>query len=132
MSVYGYNRRTTPNLESLASEGAVFEYAFSNSPWTKPSTASFMTSLHHSVLGGYNNDADPLPDQAVTMAQHFHEADYQTGVFVANDSPFTTLIPIRKAVNDPGPCAIANASISCIGVLVVCNKCSIAGKSISE
>ncbi len=54
MSVYGYNRRTTPNLERLAAEGAVFEHAYSNSSWTRPSTASFMTSLQHSVLGGFN------------------------------------------------------------------------------
>ncbi len=30
MSVFGYNRRTTPNLERLAAEGAVFERAYSN------------------------------------------------------------------------------------------------------
>ena len=84
MSVYGYNRRTTPNLERLAAEGAVFEYAYSNSTWTKPSTASFMTSLQHSVLGGFKGFTDPVPEQAVTMAQHFHRAGYQTGVFVSN------------------------------------------------
>ena len=43
MSVYGYNRRTTPFLERLAAEGVVFEHAHSNSTWTQPSTASFMT-----------------------------------------------------------------------------------------
>jgi arylsulfatase A-like enzyme len=83
MSVYGYNRRTTPNLERLAAEGAVFERAYSNSSWTKVSVPSFMTSLQHSVLGGYNNDADPLPEQAVTMAQHLHGAGYQTAVYPA-------------------------------------------------
>ena len=84
MSLYGYNRRTTPNLERIAAEGVVFEYAYSNSTWTKPSTPSFMTSLQHSVLGGYRSDSDPLPEQAVTMAQHMHRAGYQTGVFVSN------------------------------------------------
>jgi arylsulfatase A-like enzyme len=84
MSVYGYNRRTTPNLERLAAEGAVFERAYSNSTWTKPSTPSFMTSLQHSVLGGYRRDTDQIPEQAVTMAQHLHRAGYQTGVFVSN------------------------------------------------
>ena len=84
MSVYGYNRRTTPNLERLAAEGAVFERAYSNSSWTKVSTPSFMTSLQHSVLGGFKSDSDPLPDDAVTMAQHLHRADYQTGVFTYN------------------------------------------------
>jgi arylsulfatase len=84
MSVYGYNRRTTPHLERLAEEGAVFEYAYSNSTWSKPSTMSFMTSLQHSVLGGHRSDSDPLPEQAVTMAEHMHRAGYQTAVLTGN------------------------------------------------
>lgn len=83
-SAYGYNRRTTPNLERLAAEGALFERAYSNNTWSKPSTTSFMTGLQHSVLGGYETPSDPLPDQALTMAQRFHEAGYQTGVFTSN------------------------------------------------
>ena len=83
MSLYGYNRRTTPNLERLASEGAVFEHAYSNASWTKPSTASFMTSLHSSVLGNFER-FDPLPPEARTMAERFHEAGYSTAVFTSN------------------------------------------------
>lgn len=55
VSAYGYNRRTTPNLERLAAEGAIFERVHSNSSWTRPSTPSFLTSLQHSVLGGLRN-----------------------------------------------------------------------------
>jgi arylsulfatase A-like enzyme len=84
MSVYGCNRRTTPNLERLAAEGALFENAYSNCTWTKVSNSSFMTSLYQSVLGGYKSDSDPLPDQAMTMAQHLHRAGYQTAVLVSN------------------------------------------------
>ncbi len=98
MSVYGYNRRTTPYLERLAAEGAVFEHAYSNSSWTKPSTASFMTSLQHSVLGGYKTQSDPLPDQAMTMAQHLHRAHYQTAVFVANPNA-GTLSNLQRGVD---------------------------------
>ncbi len=90
MSVYGYNRRTTPNLERLAAEGAVFEHAYSNSTWTPTSTPSFMTSLHHSVLGGLTADTDPIPEQACTMAQHLHRAGYQTAVFTSNTFAGTT------------------------------------------
>jgi len=90
MSVYGYNRRTTPNLERLAAEGAVFERAYSNSSWTKISTPSFMTSLQSSVLGGFGSESDPLPEQAVTMAQRLHGAGYQTAVYAAN--PFAGTI----------------------------------------
>jgi arylsulfatase A-like enzyme len=84
MSVYGHNRETTPNLERLAAEGVVFERAYSNSTWTTSSTPSFMTGLHHSVLGGYRGEQSPVPEDAVTMAEHFHRAGYQTGVFTTN------------------------------------------------
>lgn len=84
MSVYGYNRRTTPNMERLAAEGAVFERAYSNSSWSKPSTTSFMTSLQNSVLGNTRDRFDPLPEQAVTMAEHFHREGYRTAVFTSN------------------------------------------------
>ncbi len=84
MSAYGYNRLTTPNLELLAEEGAIFEHAYSNSSWSKTSTPSFATSLHHSVLGGYKTDTDPIPDQAVTMAERLHGAGYQTAVITSN------------------------------------------------
>jgi arylsulfatase A-like enzyme len=84
MSVYGYNRQSTPTIDKLAREGAVFERAYSNSSWSKPSTTSFMTSLQNSVLGNTRGRFDPLPAEAVTMAEHFHRAGYQTAVFTSN------------------------------------------------
>jgi hypothetical protein len=85
MSVYGYNRRTTPNLEWLAAEGVVFEHAYSSSSSTPRSTPSFMTSLQNSVLFQMRGGRfDPLPEEAVTMAQRFHRAGYQTAVFTSN------------------------------------------------
>ncbi|MFN0009478.1 MAG: sulfatase [Planctomycetota bacterium] len=86
MSVYGYPRRTTPFLERLASEGVVFEHAYANSTWTQPSTASFMTSLHHSVLGGLRRGihSTPVPTKAVTMAEHMRRGGYQTAVLTSN------------------------------------------------
>ena len=86
MSVYGYNRRTTPYMERLAEEGAVFERAHANSTWTQPSTASFMTSLQHSVLGGLNRGihSTSVPAAATTMAEHFHAAGYQTSSLTSN------------------------------------------------
>ena len=86
MSVYGYNRRTTPFLERLAAEGVVFDQAHSNSTWTQPSTASFMTSLQHSVLGGLRRGvhSTPVPPKAVTMAEHMHRGGYETAVFTSN------------------------------------------------
>jgi len=98
MSAYGYNRRTTPNLERLAAEGAVFEWAYSNSTWTKPSTASFMTSLQNSVMGGQTGFTDPVPEQVSTMAEHMQRAGYQTAVFVANPNA-GTLSDLQRGVD---------------------------------
>ncbi len=86
MSLYEYGRPTTPFLEELAKEGVLFTRAHSNSTWTQPSTASFMTSLHHSVLGGLRRGvhSTSVPDEAVTMAEHFRNAGYQTASFTAN------------------------------------------------
>jgi arylsulfatase A-like enzyme len=86
MSVYGYNRRTTPFLERLAEQGVVFERAFSNSTWTQSSTASFMTGLQHSVLGGLRRGmhSTPVPLAAVTMAEHMRRGGYLTASFTSN------------------------------------------------
>ena len=99
MSVYGYNRRTTPTLERLAQEGVVFERAYSNSSWTLPSTASFMTSLQTSVTGGIRRgSASPVPAEAVTMAEHMHRAGYQTAVFTGNPNA-GTLSDLQRGVD---------------------------------
>lgn len=83
-SAYGYGRPTTPNLERLAARGTLFENAWSNSTWSKPSTQSFMTSLQHSVLGGYGAPSEALPASAPTMAELLHRRRYQTAVFTSN------------------------------------------------
>ncbi len=84
MSLYGYERETTPNLSALAAEGVVFEWAHTTSGWTKSSTASFLTSLHHSILGGYTTDSDAVPEAVETAAERFRGSGYQTAVFTSN------------------------------------------------
>ncbi|MEE8368569.1 MAG: sulfatase [Thermoanaerobaculia bacterium] len=86
MSLYGYERPTTPYIEQLAKEGVVFTRAFSNATWTQPSTLSFMTSLQHSVLGGLGRGihSSSLPKAATTMAEHFRRGGYQTVSLTTN------------------------------------------------
>ena len=45
MSMYGYQRKTTPNIEGFAQDSVVFLNAFSNSSWTVSSHMSLFTSL---------------------------------------------------------------------------------------
>ena len=107
MSLYGYNRRTTPFLEELAEEGAVFERAYSNATWTQPSTASFMTSLHHSVLGGLRRGvhSTPVPAGVSTMGEHMRRGGYQTASFTSNPNAGRILglergVDVMKDVED--------------------------------
>ena len=74
MSLFGYNRANTPELERLAEQGAVFERAYSAATWTKPSTASFMTSIPSSSLGGFRGETTRVPDAADTMAELLHDS----------------------------------------------------------
>jgi len=86
MSAFGYERPTTPFLEELAREGTLFTRAYSNASWTQPSTVSFMTSLHHSVVGGLRRGvhSTAVPPEAETMAERFRQGGYQTASFTAN------------------------------------------------
>jgi arylsulfatase A-like enzyme len=89
MSLYGYNRRTTPFLEHLAGEAVVFENAYSNATFTPTSTPSYMTSLLYSAIDRYRSLSDKIPDGVTTMAEHFGGVGYQTGVFVSNPNAAT-------------------------------------------
>ena len=43
LSLHGYGRRTSPNLERLAGRGVRFDQAFATAPWTLPSHSSLFT-----------------------------------------------------------------------------------------
>jgi arylsulfatase A-like enzyme len=51
MSLYGYHRRTTPNLEKMAAECRVYTRCFAPGCWTVPSHASMFTGLYPSQHG---------------------------------------------------------------------------------
>ena len=51
MSVYGYDRETTPYLSQFARESLVFESAFATSAWTSPGIVSMLTGYFPPVHG---------------------------------------------------------------------------------
>jgi len=82
LSLYGYERATTPFLEELGASGVVFEQAISSAPWTLPSHASLFTGRwHHELSVGYRT---PLDATFPTLAEQLGEAGYATAGFVAN------------------------------------------------
>jgi len=81
--VYGYSRKTTPELDAFARDAVVFDAAIVHASWTKPSVASILTSR----LPGQHKAVqlrDPLDPSNVTIAQRLDERGWSTGAAIAN------------------------------------------------
>lgn len=88
LSVYGYQRPTTPNLERFAERAQVYDDAWSVAPWTSPSHASMFTGLlpaEHGVDGAL---AIPFPAGIETLPSVLSKAGYRTGGFPGNPNLF--------------------------------------------
>ena len=83
MSLYGYGRSTTPNLDAWAANHAVFDNAVATRTYTAPAVASIMTGLYPE-LHGVGRHPSRLAGALSTMAELFSEADYDTAAFVTN------------------------------------------------
>jgi len=85
LSAYGYERRTSPAIEELASRGVRFTHAFSASSSTAPSHASILTGLYpsfHSI--GVLNGVHRLHDSTTTLTEITAAHRYQTVAIVSN------------------------------------------------
>ena len=82
LSLYGYERATTPYLVTLATESTVFDYAMATSSWTLPTHASLFTGLSSDAVGvGWRTR---LSDDHRTVSEVFSKHGYATGGFAAN------------------------------------------------
>ena len=82
LSLYGYDRPTTPELEAWAARGVRFDLAVSTAPWSLPSHASIFTGQLPLRL-----KADwlvPLGTRYPTLAEVLTSQGYTTAGFVAN------------------------------------------------
>ncbi|MFH0944324.1 MAG: sulfatase [Planctomycetota bacterium] len=80
LSLYGYPRPTTPNLERLAKRSAVFTNAMAQAPYTLPSHMSMLTGLYP---GAHNVRLyeDTLDESFVTLAETLRDAGFRTQAF---------------------------------------------------
>ena len=77
MSCYGYRKPTTPNIDQIAREGALFENHFVTAPWTLPVHASLFTGRYESGhgAGAQHEGLEPgLPQ----MGEVFAKSGYRT------------------------------------------------------
>ena len=93
LGLYGYERPTSPTLDTWAAEGRVFENAFAPAPWTLPSFASIYTGrwplIHQGGRAGARTpDGDGTylaPVERVPMvAEHLQAAGVVTMATVTN------------------------------------------------
>ncbi len=73
----------TPALDALAADGIVYDNAFTQSSWTRPSIATILTSLYPSSHGVMHK-TDLLPDEVTSLAEAMKGAGYRTAGFVTN------------------------------------------------
>jgi len=75
-SLYGYERKTTPNLDRLAALSLVFDRAISPAAWTLPSVASMLTGRYSIEMKAV--DGLGLRQQDVTFAELLLDEGYTT------------------------------------------------------
>jgi arylsulfatase A-like enzyme len=79
LSCYGYGKNTSPNLDRLAAQGAVFEYAIAQAPWTLPSHSSLFTSRYPYQL------ESALIQETPSLAEILKTQGYSTIAFTGGD-----------------------------------------------
>lgn len=75
---YGYERDTSPNIDKLAKDSAVFLNTFATAPWTLPSHVSLMTSLNCINHQVYHKEQKMDPT-ILTLADVLRKNDYFNG-----------------------------------------------------
>lgn len=96
LSCYGYIRKTSPTIDSLAAHGVLFENAYTAEPLTGPSHITMMSSLypqqHGATINGMHMSTHPQP---ILLAQVLHHLGYKTAAFVS-------AWPLKKGITGLG------------------------------
>ena len=82
LGTYGYERFTSPMIDTFAAEGTVFEDASSAAPWTLPSHTTMLTGLYpltHEVMTIQTH----LDESRVTLPAMLRDAGYRTAAAVS-------------------------------------------------
>jgi arylsulfatase A-like enzyme len=84
LSLYGYERATSPRLDRLAERGLVFDEAHATASWTWPSTASLLTGLSPEEHGVGNGTGVFLADELNTLAEVMQAQGMTTAAWSGN------------------------------------------------
>lgn len=69
LGCYGSDVNASPEIDSIAGRGVLFERTLAQCSWTRPSIASLITSRYPRTLGIYKEKYDTLADGHYTLAE---------------------------------------------------------------
>ena len=88
LSVYGYERDTTPRLREFAANSTLFTHSYSSADFTLASHASLFTGLYARTHGAHPSPelavSEPLAREHVTLTERLADAGWRTVGIVAN------------------------------------------------
>lgn len=91
LSCYGYESKTTPNIDALAAEGILFENVIAPIPQTLPSHASMLTGTVPPYHGVHDNTGYQFHESNTSLAEILKDAGFATGAVISSfplDSEF--------------------------------------------
>src|SRR6185503_2159945 len=80
---YGHKNATSPAMDELAREGALFERVAAAAPWTRPAIASILTSLAP-PSHGVTNYGLAMSSAVTTLPEIMRRNGYVTAGFIAS------------------------------------------------
>lgn len=80
ISAYGYGLNHTPYIDSLASEGMLFNRAFVNNSLCAPSRAAILTGKYSNLNGIKGNGDEVFDGSQITFPKLLQQAGYQTAM----------------------------------------------------
>lgn len=84
VSYFGYDRKTTPNIDAVAEDGVAFSNAFAQGIWTCPSSGALLTSRYPTVHSALWPE-QPLSKNSIPFANELREAGLTTACFSSTD-----------------------------------------------
>ncbi len=83
LSCYGYSRQTSPNIDHLAAQGALYKQAFAQAHYSLPSYATMFTGLYpheHGVERSHRR----IDESTTTLAEQLAAIGYETACISSN------------------------------------------------
>lgn len=101
VSLYGYPRPTTPNMERIAANATVFHSHYSAGNYTAPSTASLLTGTYPWTNRAFSHQTTIIEDLAErNMFSQFSKMGYRTVGFSQNFLVDIILHNIRHSLDE--------------------------------